>query len=338
MIYSRLLSLYKAHKNNGKTPLEDFTTEILVGILEENQEILEAFVSEILKIEGSNYSIDSQVKYKVEDDKDCIIDIVIKNDDTICFVENKVNSAEGERQLERYTTLLQGIEKNNNKNIYLRYCTKHYDKKEIPDIDFLQYRWSNVYNFLLDYQDNNLILEYLEFLEGENMSSAGEFNYEDLIVMSRMNSTIAKMDECLDNVKDTLITVFDKPYERDLERLKEVVRSQNYTMWTTDIIGNTGSKIVVGFTFQEDLDTVAPFLSVDFRVECNNDKYDKIKLKKKEIESIFEKDYSEDDYILLSFEKSLSDFISKDNQISLMCDWFNEKIYEVKKSIDLILE
>lgn len=337
MIYNRLLSLYKRQKNTNKTPLEDFTTEILVGILEKDQELLDKYVNEILKIDGSNYNIYSQVKYSLLNEKDCIIDIVIKNENTICFIENKVNSLEGERQLERYSKLLKIIKQNEDKSVYLRYCTRFYDQKNLEDINFMQYRWSDVYNFLDEnMENNNLIEEYLEFLKEEGMSSAGEFDYQDLIVMSTINSSIAKMDECLDNVKDTLINCFGKPYERDNERLKEIAKSEAYKMWVNDIIGDKNSRIDVGFTLQNRLETQAPFLSVDLVVDSNNNKYEYIISKKEELENLFDVNYSDDDRILFSFEKSLCEFITKEQQITLICDWFNEKINKVKSIIDSI--
>lgn len=61
--------------------------------------------------------------------------------------------------------------------------------------------------------------------------------------MNKINSTIEKMDECLDNVKDTLIKEFGKPYERDYERLKQIVKDEEYTMWTSDIVANEESYI-----------------------------------------------------------------------------------------------
>ena len=235
MIYNRLLELYKKNRASEKTPLEDFITEILVGVLENDNELLDSFVNNILEIEGTGFSIESQVKYNLDNDINCIIDIVVRNDENICFIENKVHSSEGERQLERYTKVLNELNNIQGKNVFLRYCTKFYDLKNIEDIDFLQYRWSNVYKFLEEYE-SEMIDEYLKFLRGEGMASAGDFNYEDLIVMKKINSTIAKMDECLDNVKDTLIKEFGKPYERDYERLKQIVKDEEYTMWTNGII------------------------------------------------------------------------------------------------------
>ena len=102
MVFNRLLSLYKKNKDSNKTPLEDFNTEILVGILQRDSKLLDSFVNNILKIDGTGFSIESQVKYTLDNDINCIIDMVVSNEENICFIENKVNSSEGERQLERY--------------------------------------------------------------------------------------------------------------------------------------------------------------------------------------------------------------------------------------------
>lgn len=336
MIYSRLLYLYKKNGNNNKTPLEDYTTEILVGILESNQELLDKFVNNILKIEGKKFTVDSQEKYTLHGDTDCIIDIVIKNEDTTCFIENKVNACEGYRQLERYSTVLKAIKEKQNKNVFLRYCTKYYDSKVVKGIDFLQYRWCDIYRFLEEYKENNLINEYICFLEEEGMSSAGNFNYEDLIVMSRINSTIAKMDECLDSIKETLSIKFNNPNERDYKRLKQIVREENYVVWCDNIISNSKSYISVGFTFQEELKTKAPFLNVDLSIHETNIKYNDVKKIKEELENIFDSNYSDDEELLFSFEKSLSDFMKSHNQFEDICDWFNSKICAVKSLIEKI--
>lgn len=337
MVFNRLLSLYKKNKDSNKTPLEDFNTEILVGILQRDSKLLDSFVNNILKIDGTGFSIESQVKYTLDNDINCIIDMVVSNEESICFIENKVHSSEGERQLERYSKVLNEINTFQEKNVFLRYCTKFYDPKNTDNIDFLQYRWSNVYKFLEEYE-SELIDEYLEFLRGEGMASAGDFNYEDLIVMNKINSTIAKMDECLDNVKDTLIKEFGKPYERDYERLKQIVKDEEYTMWTSDIVANEESYISLGFTFSDEINssTIIPFVHVDLCVYKDNLKYKKIKEELIELEKVFNRNYSDNAKVLLSYEKSLVDFISSENQINSITDWFRDRIIDVKGIVNNI--
>jgi hypothetical protein len=66
-IYSRLLRLYRT--NMMKTPLEDFTTEILAGILSTCPDIGSAFSQSILKLEGEHFSFETQEHYKSPDPK-----------------------------------------------------------------------------------------------------------------------------------------------------------------------------------------------------------------------------------------------------------------------------
>lgn len=99
MVFNRLLSLYKKNEDSNKTPLEDSTTEILVGILEKDSDLLDNFVNNILKIDGTGFSIESQVKYNLEDDINCIIDIVLSNEESICFIENKSIHQKGKGSL-----------------------------------------------------------------------------------------------------------------------------------------------------------------------------------------------------------------------------------------------
>ena len=56
-IYSRLLKLYRKNKDSGKIPLEDYTTEILVDLLQKNKDIRSHFVTEILEIQEENFKI-----------------------------------------------------------------------------------------------------------------------------------------------------------------------------------------------------------------------------------------------------------------------------------------
>lgn len=316
--------MYKKSKDTNKTPLEDFTTELLVGTLETDNKLLNEFVNEILLIEGEDFSIDSQVRYSLEGDVNCVIDIVIANAKSICFVENKIDSSEGYRQLERYAKVLKIIEKEKHKKIYLRYCTKYYDIKEIIDIDFKQYRWRDTYQFFEKYKQNLIVKEYLNFLRSENMESAGIFNFQDLIVMKNVNTTIKKMNECLDMVKPKLTEAFCAPYEYDFEKLKQISKNNQYVMWSKDIIGENGySEITVGFVFSNEL----PVAQVFIYIEKGNSEFEKIKKTySEELEKIFDAYIYGEESIYYVFEKAVSDFISYENQNEEICKWFAEKI------------
>jgi len=339
-IYERLLSLYSKSGGGNKTPLEDFTTELLVGTLEKDKEVLDKYVNDVLKVDGAGFSIKSQGRYYLDDDINCIVDIVIENDEHVCFVENKVNSCEGERQLERYTKVLNNINKEQGKEIHLRYCTKYYDLKENNfNIDFEQFRWCDIYKYLEQFgEENKLIEEFLIFLRGEDMASAGTFNYEDLMTMKTIYSTIAKMNECLDNIKPKLTETFGKPYERDFERLKEIPCYNAYNMWSENIMGEEGfSTVIVGFFFDDGEESIGlPFAQVNLKVSSNNNKYEAIKNKENEAKEIFDTNYSTSNIFEYSFRKPLSDFISSEKQTEEICEWFEDKINKVKDFISNI--
>lgn len=338
-IYERLLSLYSKSGGGNKTPLEDFTTELLVGTLENDKELLDKYVNDVLKVDGAGFSIKSQCRYCLEDDINCIVDIVTENDEHVCFVENKVNSCEGERQLERYTKVLSNINKEQGKQIHLRYCTKYYDQKDNNfNIDFRQFRWCDIYKYLEQFSDDNkLIDEFLIFLRGEDMASAGTFSYEDLMTMKTIYSTIAKMDECLDNIKPKLTETFGKPYERDFERAKQIPCFNAYNMWSEKIVGDGYSTIVVGFFFHDGEESVGlPFVQVSLKISSNNGKYEAFKMKIDEADEIFDTNYSTSNDFEYAFEKPLSDFISSGKQIEDICEWFEDKLKKIKDFVSEI--
>lgn len=338
-IYERLLSLYSKSGGGNKTPLEDFTTELLVGTLEKDKELLDKYVNDVLKVDGAGFLIKSQGRYYLDDDINCIVDIVIENDEHVCFVENKVNSCEGERQLERYTKVLNNINKEQGKQIHLRYCTKYYDQKENNfNIDFEQFRWCDIYKYLEQFTDDNkLIEEFLIFLRGEDMASAGTFNYEDLMTMNKINSTIAKMNECLDNVKQKLTESFGETYERDYARLKRIVDNNQYYMWSPNVIGENGEAlVVVGFNLDNEQTNNIPMLMVSLYIDKANSKFKEVKELDEEEKADFCKLHDYGWAIEYAFVKPLSDFISSEKQTEEICEWFEEKINKIKDFVSKI--
>ena len=106
----QLLRLYK--KNRTKTPLGDFTTEVFVGLLNMEDGVKESFMTEFLELPKDDDRLKTHMQYSLEDDTNCIVDFVIESESRICFIENKVNSKEGDRQLERYGKVLETFAEN----------------------------------------------------------------------------------------------------------------------------------------------------------------------------------------------------------------------------------
>lgn len=326
-IFDRLIKLYKRNRDSGKTPLEDYTTEVLVGILEERSFILDLFVNQILRIEGEGFRIESQKKYCLEDDTDCIVDIVIENGKTVCFLENKVNASEGERQLERYTQVLNNLKKSSKKNTYLRYCTKYYDKKEIREIDFYQFRWKDVYKFLNDLEKDSIIDEYIEFLRGEGMATEGEFNFQDLIVLSQMNSTFSKINECLDDIKDC--------FEINFGKSRQTKKDNGIWRYKLNLFcdGNKYDEIYAGVRLIEENGVVVPYLNCGFNFSTNSEYRSSIE---KSIMELIKFDFYEfeNDFVGGYFKKPLSDILSSQNQFEEIEKWYIDQFKIIKNFIE----
>ena len=168
--------------------LEDFCTDILVGILQKDENLLRRFCIDVLNIPenevGESLRIESQGHHKANEicTKQSFIDIEISGNGFLCFLEMKVESKQNnsqctnERQLPKYNTALL---RKNYANSYLRFCTKY--NEFVPDTDkkdflkkkgyFEQLRWHKIYKFLsVNFNDDNLVNEFLEFLDSKNMS------------------------------------------------------------------------------------------------------------------------------------------------------------------------
>jgi hypothetical protein len=328
-IYHRLLELYEKNRDSHKTPLEDFTTELLVGTLESSQELLDGFLQEVLMIKGECFTITSQKKYILDDEMNCIVDVVFENQNTICFLENKVNSGEGNGQLARYARLLENLHKASGKEVHLRYCTKYYDPKIIENIEFRQIRWPDIYQYLSQHQEKDRVKDYMDYLRRENMAGTEQFNFKDLITMTTINDTILKMDEILDLVKPKLTELFGKPYQYDYERLKQICKHGRYAMWTSPVFGNNGhSEVLLGFEFYHEIPERAPIVFIQCYCSKQNNKYPMFVTRVNKT-SRFDFQLEEEHGFNVWFEKPLSDFLSHPKQKEEICQLFIDQLNRV---------
>lgn len=206
-----------------KLRLEDFCTDILVGILqkESNYSILENFVKNELKINEiqGKLSIDGQVSFTKfdsdnEEDEDyndnsSRIDIVVKCESFLCFVEVKVESKENSvikdgkkrTQLEKYKSILKKVK---NKKTFLRYCTKYSEFKEVDNSNFFyQFRWLNVFSFLekenIEKKDQ-IILEFLNFLSIMNMDNK-TLKLSEINIFNEALNLFSKLEIIISNLE-----------------------------------------------------------------------------------------------------------------------------------------
>jgi hypothetical protein len=316
-LFIELLNL--CANSSQKTPFEDFTTEILAGILQSDQELLDNFVNTILGITGNEFSVTTQVSYP-----NSKIDMVFENTTILCFLENKVEATEGYNQLRKYAEIL--LQEEAKAHIFLRYCTKYYDKKlpgEYTPFDskyFSQFRWVDVYKFLHDnYQANPLVNAFLTFLEENNMSSIPEFTDGDLLAMKEISHTVKKIEACLEVIQP----IFTKLFGRS-SPVVDLKQYKRYGMRRTDIFAGSSafSALSLAFSFEEEPTVfISCFCGKQHRM---NSAYTKLVMSK---EMPQELQWRKSKYgISAWFQKPLSDFIIYTNQFEEIRQWFIEKM------------
>lgn len=319
-IFTRLLKLYK--NNSDKTPKEDFTTEIFVGILEKDSEFLDDYVNNFLKIKGEGFEVYSQRSYTLNTASDCRIDMVIENDEKIIFIENKVDSSEGSGQLEKYSKYLNQVK---DKECHLFYCTKIIEEKEVNFSNFSQFRWKDIY----DYYENReveLLVEFLEYLEEEGIVMNKKFNFTDMVVMENIVETIAKMDEVLNETSQHLEQNFGKciKYSGRSTQIERNNLYSNYISWVLN--GNGYTDISANFNFNKN-EYEVPHLELVLLVETKSEYFDQFKdAIDKNILNDGLKGTIYDNGVNIWVAEPIQNFLSSETQIEDMKGWFKKQI------------
>ncbi len=209
--------------NEGKKPLEDFTTEAFASVLKLDRTFLEHFCDSI-NIPKSNYVISTQIHYKTTDNLDCYIDLVLESKDYICFIENKVNSKEGDSQLSKYQEILQSnfLEKRR----FLRYCTKYREEKIINNIDFLQYTWHQVAS-LAQPPTNSITHSFYTFLKFHGMANNHSLTENKLTTMSGLQDTLITVNHYIEEAQLSFIETFCKTMPKRVSSTSVTARGSN---------------------------------------------------------------------------------------------------------------
>lgn len=246
-MFDRLLHICKHNKE--KTPLEDFTTALFCGILENCSSFRTDFFKNFLKLEKNNFTVKYQKKYNLENYDNCIIDMVIESSDKeICFIENKVNSKEGHLQLHRYSLVLDKFKEQGFKT-KLVYCTKRDEPKDISEHNFLQIKWYEIANFCKSYKENKLIHLFIEFLNHHNMNKDMTLRPLDLVSMENFSRVFDMIETMLDRVKPAFEKEFgDCANRTSLSSLKRQIQGHNRFCFykETFLKGNGYSEVLFG--------------------------------------------------------------------------------------------
>lgn len=259
MVFNNLLKLYQKGRRENSTPLEDFTTELFAGILSNNAVLLQSFVNDFLGVSGTGFSVRTQKHYKQHAS---IIDIVFENEDTVCFVENKVNSKEGYEQLRKYGNVLNEL-REKGKKTKLCYCTKRHDpkmedlKKELEIHKFQQYRWIDISNFIQkepSCSKDILAQLFIDFLTTNNEIQDMSLEENNISIMPDMGNTILKMNHILNSVCGSFVQIFGaaNSFTQTKYRYKQLTSAHNrFIIYKTNVLPGAYSDICMGFSMKD---------------------------------------------------------------------------------------
>lgn len=244
-------NLFRLYKNNKlKKPLEDFTTETFTGILNYAPQLLNDFSILFLGLSPDNFTVRTQVKYSLLNDRDCIVDMVIEGENQICFIENKVHSMEGHRQLLRYSKVLD-IFAQQQKITYLVYCTKNSEEKFHTSHRFKQIRWFEIAKFLESRSKNSPVeQDFLNFLKRKKMSQNLTITTRDTFVIENLFDTVALIQGHLERANPLFIQSFDNGQSKtnDGFSISQILKHKRLIFYFKDAVGkNDWSEIKYGF-------------------------------------------------------------------------------------------
>ncbi len=203
--------LFKYRERENRSPEEDYMTELIAYIFQHHKSILVSFLKEcnILQ-DGEKVECSGVSTQYVLGNSDSRPDIVIKltkgnKQQSVIFIENKINAEEGPNQLHRYFTYLSKIKKKSASSCHLVYVTKHYDSKEDLDflsstkneVSFFQLRWWQIYQLLKPYEEVEIIKEVLKFMKERGLSMSRKFNSSDISTLMNMNRVKEMIQESL---------------------------------------------------------------------------------------------------------------------------------------------
>ena len=313
---NQLLTLYKKHRT--KTPLEDFTTEVLVGLLNIEEDIKESFIVDFLELPKDDYRLKTQMQYSLEDDTNCIVDFVIESEKRICFIENKVNSKEAYRQLERYGKVLETF-KENDFETRLFYCTKYFDDKTYAKHQFKQIRWYQIAKFLKSFEENTLVKDFINFLIKQEMAQELTLNAKDFLTLENLQNILKTTNDYLDRVKP----IFEKTFKSaikisDVRSTSQILNHNRLIYMFKDILGNNGwTEIKYGFQLNN------PSIYVGIWVDKSNDQHDFFRKTTKNLHP---------DFIIITrkkgtaieLKKEISIFINDEEADAKIAEWYKK--------------
>lgn len=258
--------------------MEDYLTEIFAEVLQREDIFRDFLITGVgLELNGAIVikEVTTQKTYSKQDNHatDSRPDIMIRftagKTSHVLFIENKLDSMEGDQQLRRYADHLKSYESDGCLT-HLIYITKGHDPKDKNTIinsgtraTFYQLRWFQVYKGLEKHR-SELVNILLEFMEELQLNDSRRFIPQDIYAIQNIERIIRMMDSCLDGpVEETVSSLFS----RSTGWTNRFVQLKDHYRYMKQNVQGDFAVIYFGFHLTED---DYPVVSVVFKIIPKN--------------------------------------------------------------------
>ncbi len=342
-LFSRLLNL-----NTGSIPLEDFFTELVAYLFSTDQKILYDWLKEINLLD-TNTCFDAHISTQREfkpleghgsaSRPDISIELVDINNRSVIFIESKVGSQEGCKQLSRYAEILDELPGFQHK--ILLYITRGFDPKDkkvvfnnIPEstVQFKQFRWHQFYRFLQLRTDTMLVREIITFMDKYRMAHNNQFSSVDVIALANFTKSLNLMEETM---WGEVSQQFGKVLGTVRNKLTALTQLQGHGRYLMTSFMPTGWWCGLGFTLKTSSLTDYPTVCLILEVNPTSSRRAEIIEAMKDICKQYGwKGYELDtanSWAKIVREKSLQNFLSGEDHISAVKNFFLQAIDELEQ-------
>lgn len=296
-LFNRLLALYPS-----PVPEEDYFTELIAWLFENNHTLLFKWLKENLKL-GAPYTgcrIETQVEFeKLEGHEtssrpDILITLFEDQVKDVLMLESKMGAVEGYEQLPRYAEhLSHGFP--DARNRYLVFISRVFDPKEAGhvykfvknmNIEFKQTRWFEFYQFLLKQPSETILNEVIGFMKEKRMSKITKITPAVLVALNGYPDVYNFFQSVMDDeVNARFIQVIGKKPRSEERRLWNVSEMRRYLM-----IGDLSDHLIffIGFLMPDNNDEF-PTINAWFQIRPSApDRHQRIQICKKIINDSME--------------------------------------------------
>ena len=335
-------------KSNGN-PLEDYLTELFTYCLNQDIELLNAFLIQFCGVKSriEEFNINTQYELKSLKNHECDSrpDMVLFTNNLTIFFENKINAKEGNKQLQRYAEHLNKIHTSRK---ILVYITRDYDiknEKEIfsncnTRIDFIQIRWFNIFKLLQKFKHNIIIQELLTFMKQINLSMNNQFTPVDILTLTNFSKVSSIMDETMFGEISKLFKKVNGVITQPSACLTQLKKHDRYVYYAYH---NKAITIFLGFWMNSRNEKEYPEIGIEIELNPNSEQNENIRKIFQQIIEIHE-DWDSNSLSDLSNwakvrnKRSLQDFLSTKDHIGNIKLFFSESLTELESILKNNLE